>query len=160
MSKANKVVKSNKDSPYADHPPYKILPPQRAEAKKLGVEIEPSGNKLKKLDVYIERDYKDKETKKKFKRRYKIAEIGGYYADGVPYGDYHSYVDLPQDRYGREVDPEQRRRMYLRRHRHEKKETYFKPSKSDLEEHRERTGKNFTLIKVGTPSFYADKILW
>ena len=110
-------------------PKYRIKARQKKEAKRLGVVIKPSENSLKKIDVF------DKEGNK-------LASIGGRYFDGEWYGDYASYLEKPEDRYGNEVNPQEKRRLYLARHEHEAK---FK--KVD--------GK-----RVRTPSFYADEILW
>lgn len=71
--------------------PYKILPQQRAAAKRLGVTIKPSSAKGKKLDVFRGDD--------------KIASIG---AKG--YGDYWTYYAA--DRY----KARERRRLYKIRH--------------------------------------------
>jgi hypothetical protein len=106
---------------------YKILPAQEKNARKMGLEIVPSLDSGKKIDV--------------MKDGKKVASIGGRYFDGVWYGDYHTYKKDPKDRYGNKVDAEQRKRAYLKRHEHEKKND-------------KRKGKGFT------PSFYADRILW
>ena len=106
-------------------PDYKILPAQVAAAKKVGVTIKPSTNKLKKVDVFN-------------KKGEKVASIGGRYYDGVWYGDYHTYKKTKKDRYNNDINPDERRRLYLARHRHEDK----------------------TENGIRTPSFYADKILW
>ena len=90
---------------------YEIKPRQRANAKKLGVEIKPSNNKKKKVDV--------------FKDGKKIASIGG-----AGYGDYATFIKEK----GKEF-ADKRRRLYKIRH--------------------EKTRK-----KIGSNSYYADKILW
>lgn len=117
--------------------PYKIKPKQFANAKKLGVIIKPSENHLKKIDVF--------KVIGKGSTSYneKLASIGGRYQDGKWYGDYASYLLDPEDRYGNEVDPEERRKLYLARHKHESKSKKNKKNK----------------VKE-TPSYFADKILW
>lgn len=87
---------------------YKILPAQERNARKLGVEIVPSKDSGKKIDV--------------MKNGERIASIGGRYYDGVWYGDYHTYKKNPKDRYGNEVSAEKRKALYLKRHEHEKKD--------------------------------------
>lgn len=114
---------------------YKIKPRQKKNARRLGVEIRPSENKMKKLDVL-----KDGKV---------IASIGGRYYDGVWYGDYASFLEKPEDRYGNLVDPEERKRLYLKRHAHESK--YTKGTLAN----RRRGEKKFR-----SPSYYADEILW
>jgi len=57
---------------------YKIKDLQEQKARKLGVTIKPSTNKLKKIDVY-------KDNKK-------IASIGAMKTYNIPYGDYASYI--------------------------------------------------------------------
>ena len=133
-------------SAYKSHPPYKILPQQLKAAKKLGVIIRPSNDKMKKIDVFKEFENIDGS-----KTEAKISEIGGYYMDGVPYGDYWTYKKKPKDRYGKDVDAEQRRKRYLARHDHEKKETTFIYHFSGAGK------KNY---KIPSPSAFADKILW
>jgi hypothetical protein len=71
---------------------YKIKKYSYDQAKKLGVEIKPSTNKSKKIDV--------------FKNSKKVASIGA-----VDYLDYPSY---------KQIDPslaEERRKAYLSRHK-------------------------------------------
>ena len=90
---------------------YKIYKAQFNNAKKLGVNIKPSENKHKKVDVLLV----DK----------KIASIGS-----IRYGDYHTFIKTK----GREF-AEKRKAAYLARHAK-------------------------TLSIVGSPSYYAAKILW
>ena len=90
---------------------YKIYKAQFNNAKKLGVNIKPSENKHKKIDVLLG----DK----------KIASIGS-----IRYGDYHTFIKTK----GREF-AEKRKAAYLARHAK-------------------------TLSIVGSPSYYAAKILW
>lgn len=90
---------------------YNILPIHRSKAKKLGVTIETSKNKNKKIDVY-------KDGKK-------VASIGA-----INYKDYQIYLKEKGKDFANN-----RKRLY--RIRHQKTRT----------------------IK-GTPSYYADKILW
>lgn len=114
---------------------YDIKPRQKKNASRLGVEIRPSENKLKKLDVL-----KDGKV---------ISQIGGRYQDGVWYGDYASFLLKPKDRYGNDIDPEERRILYLKRHAHEDK--FTKGTRANR-----RKGEG----KFRSPSYYADKILW
>ena len=153
----------NKKSVYKDHPPYEILPQQVAVAKKLKVRIEPSTNKMKKLDVIKDLKFTKKDGEE-FNYAWKVASIGGYYQDGKPYGDYWTYKKDPIDRYGEKVNPEDKRRRYLVRHEHENKETLIKLPEDDIEYIEKETGKKYLKkkfqFKGGTPSYYADKILW
>jgi len=81
---------------------YEIKELQREKAKKLGLEIKPSTNKSKKVDV--------------FKKGEKVASIGGMYKDGRPYKDYATYLkELPK----KEAD--KKRKNYLARHKKEPK---------------------------------------
>ena len=121
--------------PPPKYKPYEIKKRQRDNAKKLGVEIRPSENKLKKLDVL-----KDGKV---------ISQIGGRYQDGIWYPDYATLLQNPKDRYGNTLDPEERRLLYIKRHAHEDKFT------KGTRENRRRGEKQFR-----SPSFYADKILW
>lgn len=75
---------------------YKILPQHFDKAKSLGVEIKPSTNKMKKLDVY--------------KNDKKIASIGD-----IKYKDYQYYILEKGLEYANE-----RRKLYLGRHRKDK----------------------------------------
>jgi hypothetical protein len=72
---------------------YKILPEHYDNAKKLGVEIKPSTNKMKKIDV--------------FKNDKKIVSIGD-----VRYKDYQYYILEKGLEYANE-----RKKLYLGRHR-------------------------------------------
>ena len=90
---------------------YQIKPRQKANAKKLNVDIKPSNNKKKKVDV--------------FKDGKKIASIGA-----IEYSDYATFIKEK----GKEF-ADKRRRLYKIRH--------------------EKTRK-----KIGSNSYYADKILW
>jgi len=76
---------------------YNIKPIQKTKARKLGVEIKPSTNKKKKLDV--------------FKGGKKIASIGA-----MGYMDYASYI---KDK-GKEI-AEKKRAAYKARHKGEEK---------------------------------------
>jgi hypothetical protein len=75
---------------------YKILPEHYDNAKKLGVEIKPSTNKMKKIDV--------------FKNDKKIVSIGD-----INYKDYQYYIIEKGLEYANE-----RRKLYLGRHRKDK----------------------------------------
>lgn len=119
---------------------YKIKPRQESNAKKLGVIIKPSSNKLKKLDVF--------EKSPDGKAGDLLAQIGGRYQDGVWYGDYASYKEKPKDRYGNDIDADERRLLYLKRHSHESKWT--KGTKKN-----QKRGPEFR-----SPSYWADEILW
>ncbi len=90
---------------------YEIKARQKRNAKKLGVEIKPSTNKKKKLDL--------------FKDGKKIASIGA-----IQYSDYATFIKEK----GKEF-ADKRRKLYKGRH--------------------EKTRK-----KIGSNSYYADKILW
>jgi hypothetical protein len=72
---------------------YKILQQHYENAKKLGVEIKPSTNKMKKIDV--------------FKNDKKIVSIGA-----IDYKDYQYYILEKGLEYANE-----RRKLYLSRHR-------------------------------------------
>ena len=71
---------------------YEIKARQKRNAKKLGVEIKPSTNKKKKIDVY--------------KNDKKIASIGA-----SSYNDYASYIETKGKEYA-----DNRRRLYKIRH--------------------------------------------
>ena len=75
---------------------YKILPEHYENAKKLGVEIKPSTNKNKKIDV--------------FKDGKRIVSIGA-----IKYKDYQYYILEKGKEYANE-----RRKLYLGRHRKDK----------------------------------------
>ena len=151
-------------SVYEEHPPYKILPPQEKVAKKLGVIIKPSTNKMKKIDVFKLMKFKSNNHDGGYEQEQEIAQIGGYYQDGVPYGDYWTYKKNPKDRYGDKVNPEDKRRRYLVRHEHENKEKLFEVPPTIQDGINETTGMKQDAkvyrFKTGTPSYYADKILW
>jgi len=91
---------------------YSITQYSRDQAKKLGVTINPSTNKGKKIDVF------DKDGKK-------LASIGA-----LGMSDYATYVKTKGEAYA-----DERRRLY--RIRHAK-----------------------TMNKIGSPSYYAARILW
>jgi hypothetical protein len=91
--------------------PYIITDYSYKQAKNLNVDIKPSTNKNKKIDV--------------FKNGKKVASIGAIHMN-----DYPTYLKNRDKEFANE-----RRRLY--KIRHEK-----------------------TRHKVGSPSFYADKILW
>ena len=153
----------NRKSAYQDHPPYKILPKQEEMAKEIGVSIEPSKDKMKKLDVFIDFNYRAGQNKNRFPQqdeKIKVASIGGYYQDGEPYGDYFTYKKTGKDRYGNDVSAEKKRVLYNDRHKHEKKPMLFTPSKAIVDKIERETGAKFKPLKIGTPSFYADAILW
>ena len=89
---------------------YKITDYSKNQAKKLNVEIKPSTNKNKKIDV--------------FKNNKKIASIGA-----------NSYLDFPNYLLIDKQLANERRKNYKKRHEKDRK-------------------------KIGTPGYYADKILW
>jgi len=76
---------------------YKILPYTFAQAKKLGVTIKPSTNRLKKIDV--------------FKDDKKVASIG---ARGM--NDYPTYLEKEKKGYFRKGYANNRRKLYKQRH--------------------------------------------
>ena len=80
---------------------YKILPQHYDNAKKLKVEIKPSTLKNKKIDV--------------FKNDKKIASIGD-----IKYKDYQYYILEKGQKYA-----DERRRLYLDRHKNDKKITGY-----------------------------------
>ena len=90
---------------------YQIKQYTRDQAKKLNVEVKPSTNPKKKLDV--------------FKNGSKLASIGA-----MGYNDYPTF----KEQLGKEYADE-RRRLYKMRHEKDRN-------------------------KVGSPGFYADKLLW
>ena len=90
-------------------------------AKRLGVEVKPSTNPLKKLDVY--------------KGGIKIAEIGGIRKNGIPYGDYPTY--LQGEREGKYKRYTARIRQINYKKRHEKDRHV-----------------------VGSNGWYSDQLLW
>ena len=95
---------------------YQITKYSYDQAKKLGVTINPSKLKNKKIDI--------------FKNDKKIASVGGVKKDGSYYKDYPTYIKTE----GKEK-ADKRRKLYKIRHEKNRK-------------------------KVGTKSYYADKILW
>ena len=160
----NEVFKrkvKNRKSAYTDHKEYKILPQQEEQAKKLNVSIEPSRDKMKKIDVYVEFPYKNKVGTKRTEM-IKVASIGGWYQDGVPYGDYFTYKKNPKDRYGNEVKPEQKKKNYLARHADEKKTQLFKLKTNENNLIVEKAKEGFRIMPfiTGSPSYFADTILW
>ena len=86
------------------------------QAKKLGVQIKPSTNPKKKIDV--------------FKKGKKVASIGA-----IGYNDYPTYLKFEKMGVVPKGTANKKRKAYKKRH----------------QQHRN---------KKGTPSFYADKILW
>jgi hypothetical protein len=76
---------------------YKITNYTRRQAKKLGVEIQPSTNKTKKIDV--------------FKNNKKIASVGG-----IGYKDFPTYMKEDGLKYAKE-----RRKLYKIRHNNDRK---------------------------------------
>ena len=99
---------------------YKIEPKQRENARKLGVEIYPSTRKGKKIDVY--KPFVNRSGDFNYMDAKYITSIGD-----INYLDYHKYIKIdPQE-------AENRRRLYLKRHKKRKK---------------------------GSAGYYANKILW
>ena len=93
---------------------YKLKPRQLQKAKELGVDIKPSTDKVKKIDIFKKRTKQEVKDKKEPK---KLASIGGMYDDGTPYGDYASYLIKPiEPKRKVKVDAEQQKKMYLARH--------------------------------------------
>jgi hypothetical protein len=82
---------------------YKIRTYSKLQAKKLGVEIKPSTNKKKKLDVYN-------------KAGKKLASIG---AMGM--NDYPTYMELEKNKKVEKGTAEKRRRLYKNRHELDRK---------------------------------------
>ena len=76
---------------------YKITNYSKVQAKKLGVEIKPSSNKEKKIDV--------------FKDNKKIASVGG-----IGYKDFPTYAQEDGLKYAKE-----RRKLYKIRHNNDRK---------------------------------------
>ena len=81
--------------------PYNITDYTFNQAKKLGVEIKPSTNKKKKIDV--------------FKKGEKVASIGGATKNGF-YKDYTTYLETD----GKAV-ADKRRKLYKTRHEKDRK---------------------------------------
>jgi len=90
---------------------YSIKKYTRDQAKKLGVEVKPSTNPKKKLDV--------------FKSGSKVASIGA-----TGYQDYPTFKQTQGKEYA-----DERRRLYKQRHEKDRN-------------------------KLGSPGYYADKLLW
>lgn len=82
--------------------PYKILPYSFQKAKELGVEIKPSTNSLKKIDV--------------FKNGKKIASIG---ANGM--NDYANYLEKEKKGQFEKGYADKRRKLYKIRHQKDRK---------------------------------------
>ena len=82
---------------------YIVKKLQYEKAKKLGLEIKPSSNKKKKLDVFN-------------KKGEKIASIGGMKNDGTPYNDFATYLINTSKK-----EAEVKRKNYLKRHSKEPK---------------------------------------
>lgn len=81
---------------------YRIPKRVREQAKKYGVTVKPSTNRLKKIDV--------------FKNGKKVASVGGIRPDGTPYNDYPTYIR----KYGMKV-ANKYRRAYEARHAKDRK---------------------------------------
>ncbi len=90
---------------------YNITPYTQRQAKLLGVQVKPSSNPKKKIDIY--------------KNDKKIASVGA-----TSYSDYPTYIETKGKAYA-----DIRRRLYKQRHEKDRK-------------------------KIGTPGYYADKLLW
>jgi hypothetical protein len=80
---------------------YKITKYTKDKAKKLGVEVKPSQNKTKKIDV--------------FKGGKKVASVG---ARGM--NDYPTYMDLEKKGKAEKGTANKRRKLYKIRHRKDK----------------------------------------
>jgi hypothetical protein len=83
---------------------YKILPYSKEQASKLGVEIKPSTNRLKKLDV--------------FKNGKKVATIGA-----IGMNDYPTYMEKEKKGYFPKGYAKERRRLYKQRHEKDRHKT-------------------------------------
>ena len=81
---------------------YSITDYTRRKAKKYNVNVRPSKNKLKKIDV--------------FKNGVKIASVGGVRKNGIPYMDYPNYIK----QIGIQA-ANKKRKAYLARHAREPK---------------------------------------
>lgn len=128
---------------------YEPLPIHEEIANSYGVSVRTSSNKLKKLDVFM--DINGRETK--------ISEIGGMYQDGTPYGDYETYRMTKTDKQGNQLSDEQiedKRENYLKRHQAENKKKMVDIEYIDDNDEEVKS----TTIDVGSPSFWADIILW
>jgi len=82
---------------------YKILTYSKLQAKKLGVDIKPSTNKKKKVDVYN-------------KAGKKVASIGA-----LGMNDYPTYMELEKKKKVEKGTAEKRRRLYKNRHESDRK---------------------------------------
>lgn len=82
---------------------YKILPYTKHKAKSLGLEVKPSRNRKKKIDV--------------FKGDEKIGSIGA-----IGYYDYPTYLEMEKTGEVEKGTAENRRKLYKKRHtdRHKK----------------------------------------
>lgn len=163
VKESSKRQIKNRSSAYKTHKEYKILPPQEAIAKKLKVVIEPSSDKMKKIDVFIPYPFINRDGNKD-SELIRVASIGGWYQDGEPYGDYFTYKKDPKDRYGNEVKPEQKKKNYLARHAHEKKTQVIKlptnESNNIVSKQKIGNDKKPKPFITGSPSYFADTILW
>jgi hypothetical protein len=83
---------------------YKILPSSKAKADSLRVEIKPSTNPLKKIDV--------------FKNGKKIASIGA-----LGMNDYPTYLEKEKKGYFPKGYAKERRRLYKQRHEKDRHKT-------------------------------------
>ncbi len=83
---------------------YKILPYSKAQADKLRVEIKPSTNPLKKIDV--------------FKNGKKVATIGA-----LGMNDYPTYLEKEKKGYFPKGYAKERRRLYKQRHEKDRHKT-------------------------------------
>ena len=77
---------------------YNITTYTKNQAKKLNVEVKPSTNKKKKIDVY--------------KNNHKIASVGA-----IGYNDYPTYIEIKGKKYA-----DERRKLYKIRHSKDLKE--------------------------------------
>lgn len=82
---------------------YKIRTYSKLKAKQLGVEIKPSSNKKKKVDVF------NKEGKK-------LASIGA-----LGMSDYPTYLELEKKKKVEKGTAEKRRKLYKNRHESDRK---------------------------------------
>jgi hypothetical protein len=82
---------------------YKIRTYSKLQAKKLGVEIKPSTNKKKKVDVYN-------------KAGKKVASIGA-----LGMNDYPTYMELEKKKKVEKGTAEKRRKLYKIRHESDRK---------------------------------------
>lgn len=84
---------------------YKILPYSKEKANKLGVEIKPSTNLLKKIDV--------------FKNGKKVASIGT-----LDMNDYPTYLEKEKKGYFPKGYAKERRKLYKQRHEKDRHKTW------------------------------------